>query len=408
MPLRPGINLAAQQADLTTVLPLFQQAREFQQRRSLMPLEQQLTQQAVDSGDIALNEDRRDALTRSVVEGAAMVKPHVDRGDFQGAMRALQQRRASLQAQGIDTSNTDEAIALLQQDPNAFVNSVEALVEFGNQSGILGRGQAVPVALQERQALLRDAEGAFDEQGQVKPREQLTPKQISALTDLNVIPRLVGSSRITEATTPGLTSDVAESEEVIEGAKASGKVTGKGIETRRVERINTGVDAARGIPTLKRALLLLERVETGGPEAMELALKQRLGAETADEGELSNKLGKAVLSQLRAIFGPQFTEREGQRLDDIEANFRRNTAVNKRLLNELLQFSEKKAKQAIKDAVAIEDFDTAASIKASMDAQFDENSPFLPGLDGPSEQPSDSENVPIDSEIDNLLNELDM
>lgn len=163
----------------------------------------------------------------------------------------------------------------------------------------------------------------------------------------------------------------------LEGDIAAGKKSGGDTEVRRSERISSGSSAAKGIPTLKRTLELLDRVTTGGPESISLALKQRLGVESADEGELSNKLGKAVLSQLKATFGAQFTEKEGARLDRIEANFSKNTETNRRLIQGLLKSSEKYAKQAIKDAVSVEDYATADAIKVSMGQALGEDMDVL-------------------------------
>lgn len=165
--------------------------------------------------------------------------------------------------------------------------------------------------------------------------------------------------------------DVAEDTSAIAQAESSGKKTGTDIEATRTKRIEIGADAAKGIPTLIRGLELLETVETGGPEKLALSIKQKLGAENADEGELANILGKAVLSQLRAVFGAQFTEREGERLDTIEANFGKSAATNKRLLNQLYQLAEKEANQAIKDAEKRGDQDTANAIRESMNFRYD-------------------------------------
>ena len=170
---------------------------------------------------------------------------------------------------------------------------------------------------------------------------------------------------------------VAASTRIVAEGQSSGSSVGKSKEERRGERIIFGQDAAKGLPTIRRALLLLDKVETGGVNAVSLAVRSSLGLESADEGELSNKLGKAVLSQLKATFGAAFSEKEGNRLARIEAGFGKNTATNRRLLNELLQIGNKYANQAIKDSLEIEDYATAASIKENMDFEFDEDANFL-------------------------------
>jgi hypothetical protein len=107
---------------------------------------------------------------------------------------------------------------------------------------------------------------------------------------------------------------------------------------------------------------LLDRVETGGVNAVSLAVKQRLGIEGADEGELSNSLGKSVLSQLRETFGAAFTQEEGQRLARIEAGFGKSVATNKRLLNQALRIAERTAKRARASAERRGDIETVQDI----------------------------------------------
>lgn len=110
--------------------------------------------------------------------------------------------------------------------------------------------------------------------------------------------------------------------------------------------IDSGLSAAQTIPILNRSLDLLESVSTGGYDQAALKAKQMFGVESADEAELSNNLGKAVISQYKATFGSQFTEKEGQKLDAIEAGLGKSTAGNKRVINQLIKMSELKIKHA--------------------------------------------------------------
>jgi len=118
---------------------------------------------------------------------------------------------------------------------------------------------------------------------------------------------------------------------------------------------------------LKRGIGLLNDIETGGISRAQLAAKQLFGIETADEGELSNLLGKAVLGQLRETFGAAFTAQEGQSLKAIDANMGKSPAANKRLLQNALRIAEKSATRAIDRAVESGDFRTAADIQDSLD-----------------------------------------
>lgn len=150
-------------------------------------------------------------------------------------------------------------------------------------------------------------------------------------------------------------------------ARAGATARSEGEEKRIQTTIDEGLDAAQGVATLHRALDLLNEVETGGFDAAAIKAKQWLGIESADEGELSSSLGKAVLSQLRATFGAAFTEREGSRLEGIEARMGANTETNKRLLQQTLSIVERAANRAIDASYEIGDERTARDIEDLLD-----------------------------------------
>lgn len=145
------------------------------------------------------------------------------------------------------------------------------------------------------------------------------------------------------------------------------QVRTEGAAQRQQDVIALGVDAAQGVPVLRRSLDLLDTVKTGGWDAARIKIKQMFGVESADEGELSSLLGKAVLSQLRSTFGAAFTEREGARLEGIEARMGANPETNKRLLQETLSLVERSANRAIRAAEAVGDYDTADEIQDLLD-----------------------------------------
>lgn len=136
----------------------------------------------------------------------------------------------------------------------------------------------------------------------------------------------------------------------VQSRRAGGRTGATQTEQRAGALITRGIAAAESTATIRRALDLLDRVKTGGIAAISLATMQRLGIEGADEGELSNSLGKSVLSQLRETFGAAFTENEGNRLSRIEAGFGKSTESNRRLLGQALRIAERTANRAIKAA----------------------------------------------------------
>ncbi len=129
------------------------------------------------------------------------------------------------------------------------------------------------------------------------------------------------------------------------GAKEGGKKTEGGKIERYQTWVNDGISAADSMTTTKRAKDLLSDIRTSGFNSVLLRAKQWLGVEGADEGQLSANLGKAVLAQLRPTFGAQFTEREGAKLERIEAGFGSSVESNIRLLDQALQIFNREARR---------------------------------------------------------------
>lgn len=139
---------------------------------------------------------------------------------------------------------------------------------------------------------------------------------------------------------------------------AGARVRGTQSETRLQNVINSGLRAAETIPTIIRSIDLLKGIKTGGLSRAQLFASQVFGIESADEGELSNLLGKAVISQYREVFGAQFTEEEGKKLDRIEAGLGKSTEANLRVLNNVLTLAKAKADLARRLATKRQDKDT--------------------------------------------------
>ena len=151
-----------------------------------------------------------------------------------------------------------------------------------------------------------------------------------------------------------------------------GEATAKSQAERRETQINQGLDAADGFANIERALTLLDDVETGGTDNLSLKAKQFFGVEGANEAELSNRMGKAVLSQLRATFGAAFTAAEGKQLSNIEAGFGKSTAGNRRLLEQTKRIVLRAARRGIRAAKATGDLDTVADIEESLAFRLDD------------------------------------
>lgn len=213
-------------------------------------------------------------------------------------------------------------------------------------------------------------------------------KENARLIELGLKPRAQGSSAITIANTEGLSDQVADSQKTIKASEAAGTSQGKGEENRSQDLINRGVAAAESTATIRRAIDLLDAVETGGFDAVALRAKQFFGVEGADEGELSNSLGKSVLSQLRETFGAAFTQEEGARLERIEASFGKSPETNKRLLRQALRLAERTATRALGAARERDDLATVEDIEDLLSFRLD-----------------DTQSAPEGSSLDDLINQ---
>jgi len=175
--------------------------------------------------------------------------------------------------------------------------------------------------------------------------------------------------------------DVIPSEEGLEKKKAGAKATEEGTQVAKAEGIapikeeerqqvflDDAIRTSDAMPTVKRALQLLESVETGGVEGAKLRAKRWFGVEAADEGELASGLTAAVLARLRETFGSQFTEKEGQLLIRASANPNASTETNIRLLKQQLKLWDRKIKRGRSIAEKNEDLMSLGI--------FDENDQF--------------------------------
>lgn len=164
---------------------------------------------------------------------------------------------------------------------------------------------------------------------------------------------------------------VEEAKAGVEADTAGDIIAAEKSALRGQGAIDTAFETGQGIPVLNRALDLLGSVKTGGFEQAKLRAAQTFGIEGADEGELSNLLGKAVLSQLRQTFGAAFTASEGEGLARIEAGFGKNPESNRRLLENALATTKRSVRRGIRAAKRAGQEDEAADLQALLDATLE-------------------------------------
>lgn len=204
-------------------------------------------------------------------------------------------------------------------------------------SQFLQNPQALTAKIQEQQSDFKILEGAVDANGQLKPAEQLTAEQLAVARKLALIARPVGSGAATIATTPGLTQQVAGSQQVIKGAEETGKLEAQlDLKSQIVEKVKLAeVQAkARG-----EVLTTLNRAKAALPGLQEVTTKLKQLADVATfttTGKVVNVLARElfgisteggtarttmrsvvdnqVLPLLRDTFGAAFTKAEGDSL----------------------------------------------------------------------------------------------
>lgn len=154
MPIDPRIPLAVQppswgqnfQSDML----------QFQQQRQDAPIRQRLLEAQTTNAELQNTAAKQKQLNdeeTSVIMGSAAVQQYLGRNDVAGAKAYLSQRKAQLQNLGLNTSHTDQALALIDQDPNQLKTMVDSNVELGTRLGLFGKAATPTNEQQNLEAL---------------------------------------------------------------------------------------------------------------------------------------------------------------------------------------------------------------------------------------------------------------
>ena len=308
----------------------------------------------------ALDDRRKKALAQDAL-GAQQL---LSQGDIQGTMNLIGNRLQGIEQLGGDPSDT---MALLQKIQGGDIEGAQSDLGL-----VVNRARAVGVLPQPEKGAgftLGEGQTRFDAAGNViasgAPKSQDGRSTLAQVQSSQILPNgstvqvfKDGSTRVTGTEGEVLKGadraqaiiDAQEFGVDIQSRRAGGREGATGTEKRASDLITRGISAAESTATLRRAITLMDSVKTGGIAAISIATRQRLGIEGADEGELSNSLGKAVLSQLRETFGAAFTESEGARLIRLEAAIGKSPESNRRILSQALRIAERTSNRAISAA----------------------------------------------------------
>lgn len=285
----------------------------------------------------------------------------------------INKRVLQITSRGGDPKDTLELLDATPELRNTILKGVEAAA--------LTAGQRQAGEISSQRAKTGASAKAF------APVTLVNPKTGEKVPHIPTFDPATGKARLEIADLPeGFELSKETSEEkrqadvAVAAAKKEAEATGAGKAKRRQVAIDKGLDASEGFANLVRAQDLLNLLDTGGIDAVSLRAKQIFGVEGADEAELSNRLSKAVLSQLRATFGAAFTEREGASLKDIEANFGKSTEGNRRLIAQAMKISDRAAKRGIRAAEASGDTEAAQDIRDALAFRLDVEAPLPQGV----------------------------
>ncbi len=302
-------------------------------------------------------------------------------------------------AQGGDPSDSVRELEVYRADPEGYTSKVEAAYAFEDPEGYKSYRTTLPEAADGLKPTTKMQDFAkYQSLKETDPQSALqfgvAAGFVDKATGIEETPASVRETewflkqtpevqaqhiKLKRKTDPTMAEklELEQSKSDIKVDEEGKKQTVKGIATRQQGYIDSGVEAADAIGNAYKVSELLDTVETGGFENAALAAKRLFGIESADEAQLSAGLGKAILSQLKPIFGAAFTAQEGERLEKIEANFGKSTAGNKRLIDDVIKITERAANRGIRAAEAQGDKFAADEIRSALDAikKVDKESP---------------------------------
>jgi hypothetical protein len=316
---------------------LREQQRKAEIDEQLQPLRSRLLEAQVATAEQSvqqpaeLGNERNLARLKSLSDFSQTALPRLLAGDTSGVQSLLLQRRQSLlsaaaSGQQVDTTETDEALQLLQTNPELLAQRMQQAIDA--QSQIAATGQGATAGEREFQTLT----------ALVKADPELkTPEAQAAAVKLGLRPRAGLSAAERIATDPRLSEKVAAAEAEKEGAKEGAKL-GQQLKFKPLiqSAIKLAEEEARAqgesLTTLKRARAalpgLLETVgalrqlapvatSTFGGKAFNTVVKE-LGFGATKGATARAKfvalIDNQILPLLRETFGAAFTQKEGETL----------------------------------------------------------------------------------------------
>jgi hypothetical protein len=316
MAVDPRIALMGKPLDLgqtfNTILSNIGQAQQLQQSARLAPMQEQAAQMEMQA---QLNEQARSReaqRAQSLYQGAQEIQPMVTSAmktnDWSGVRNHLLNRRERLiqaKADGaqVDTLETDQAIALLDQDPQAFVQSIGQVIQFGDKAF----GRSGPVTdFDKKISLLQDPNATEDQRQAARIATGLeAPRGRAQTVEIAGVPFVFDPNA---KTFEGVTADgekitassVAEAKKLIAESTERGKAEGAqavkeiGEAGKKIGSFDRGISIANRVVELIDSGATTGTIQSIGPsfKAATVELQQLLGEETL------NRLSQVTLGAI--------------------------------------------------------------------------------------------------------------
>lgn len=242
MPLDSSIPLKVKSLDLATPLLQFTQLKRQGEQDAIVKKQGELdselkTQQLANAKFEAMGARDKARLT-STVMGAAQLDTHLQAGDIKGAQSFLENRRKELgqriaAGEQVDTTETDEALQLLKDDPKHLQEITGNAIKLGKLTGILKTDSqlsgfaSIPAALQITNAYNEALEsGDNDKANQILMFTKSLEKGQTLDANGNIIPvpgALENKQDVEKAKETGKKEVQLQYEPTIEGNKAKAK-----------------------------------------------------------------------------------------------------------------------------------------------------------------------------------------
>jgi len=370
MPLDSSIALNARPMDLGQVadstLTGFQVGQQAALNRDRNIRENKISDEKIKQIKLNRLDKREQSRIKSVITGASVLDGFLESGDLNRAKSFLTQRRDNLLrrealGESIDTSDTDEALELLESNPEQLRSNVKSLVSSGQQLGMLKSTSA------KEGFTLKEGEKRFDAKGNLVAEGKFTPKTREEALDLTPGEEGLDKAFVKELSDFQAGGGFADADKQIEQLKL--------VRTRISESINNRKKkkSFENLSDPRYGFIPDKLLAFGVPEAI----------------EVKEQVEEVVQRNLKLILGGQFSEKEGENLIRRAYNESLDETVNFDRVNRLVEqmhvalqtkreaanyFNENGTLKGWKGSLPThEDFENAISDKDSKEKELDFN-----------------------------------